>query len=72
MGTVAAIGEQVKVAGLALAGVDVHPAERPEDIRRAWRELSGDVALVIVTPAAAAALGPGIDSTEPLVAVMPS
>ncbi|WP_314251731.1 V-type ATP synthase subunit F [Streptomyces kutzneri] len=72
MGTVAAIGEQVEVAGLALAGVDVYAAEGPEEVRKAWTALAGDVTLVIVTPAAAAALGPGVDSIHPLVAVMPS
>ncbi|WP_235437907.1 V-type ATP synthase subunit F [Kitasatospora griseola] len=72
MGEVAAIGERLRVAGLALAGVTVHVAEEPEAVRRAWRNLSGDVAFVIVTPAAADALGPtGRESTHPLIAVMP-
>ena len=68
-GTVAAIGEEVLVAGFGLAGVRVLPAERPEAVRAAWRDLPGDVALVILTPAAAAALGE--PPLEPLVAVLP-
>lgn len=56
-GTVAAIGEEVLVAGLGLAGVQVLPAEQPEAVRAAWRQLPDGVALVVLTPAAAAALG---------------
>jgi len=71
MGQVVAIGERVRVAGLALAGVSVLAAEEPEDVRRAWRSLAGEVSLVIVTPAAAEALGPAVrESTRPLTAVM--
>ncbi|MCQ4080612.1 V-type ATP synthase subunit F [Streptomyces sp. RB6PN25] len=72
MGSAAAIGEQVRVTGLALAGVTVLVAEDPHAVREAWRALSDEVTLVIVTPAAADALGPGIvESTRPLTAVMP-
>ncbi|WP_206305825.1 V-type ATP synthase subunit F [Actinacidiphila soli] len=72
MGRVAAIGEQARVAGLALAGVTVLVAEEPESVRRAWHDLPQDVALVIVTPAAADTLGPALlDGTRPLTAVMP-
>ncbi|WP_406481153.1 V-type ATP synthase subunit F [Streptomyces sp. NBC_01615] len=53
----AAIGEQARVAGLALAGVTVLVAEEPESVRRAWQGLPQGVALVIVTPAAADTLG---------------
>ncbi|WP_327733549.1 ATPase [Streptomyces nojiriensis] len=65
-------GAVLAAAGLVLAGVDVYAAEGPEEVRKAWTALAGDVTLVIVTPAAAAALGPGVDSIHPLVAVMPS
>lgn len=70
---VAVIGEGRRVAGLATAGVVVLPAEDPESARTAWRELPADVGMVILTPAAATALGPGLlDGEEPLTAVMPS
>ncbi|MEU1273747.1 hypothetical protein [Streptomyces sp. NPDC005799] len=69
---VAAIGERRRVSGLATAGVVVLPAEDPESARSVWRELPADVGLVILTPAAATALGPGLlDAEEPLTAVMP-
>jgi vacuolar-type H+-ATPase subunit F/Vma7 len=69
---VAAIGERARVAGFALAGVHVLAAEDSEDVRQAWRGLPPDVALVIVTPVAAEALGPGpLTGNRPLVAVMP-
>ncbi|WP_338674838.1 V-type ATP synthase subunit F [Streptomyces sp. SCSIO 30461] len=69
----AAIGEQVRVAGLALAGVTVLIAEEPDAVRRAWQSLPHDVTLVIVTPAAADTLGQAmLDSARPLAAVMPT
>lgn len=69
-GTVAAIGEEALVRGWGLAGVRVLPAEEPGAVRAAWKDLPADVTLVILTPAAAAALpDPGRDG--PLVAVMP-
>lgn len=68
----AAIGERRRVTGLATAGVVVLPAEDPETVRAAWRGLPADVGLVILTPAAAAALGPGPrEALDPLTAVMP-
>ncbi|MDQ0957168.1 vacuolar-type H+-ATPase subunit F/Vma7 [Streptomyces sp. B4I13] len=73
MGRVAAIGEQERVAGFALAGAITLVAEGPEAVREAWRNLPADVELVILTPAAADALGPASsEATTPLSAVMPS
>ncbi|MDW4910187.1 V-type ATP synthase subunit F [Streptomyces sp. ADMS] len=73
MGRVAAIGEQVRVAGFALAGVITLVAEEPDAVQEAWRNLPADVELVILTPAAADALGPAsLEATTPLSAVMPS
>ena len=57
MGTVAAIGARADVTGLALAGVEVRVAEDAEAVRRAWRSLPGTVTLVVLTRAAAGALG---------------
>ncbi len=53
---VAAIGAEVRVAGFALAGVAVRPAEDDATVRAAWAALPEDVVAVILTPAAAAAL----------------
>jgi vacuolar-type H+-ATPase subunit F/Vma7 len=72
VGAVAAIGEQTRVAGLALAGVTVLVAEEPQSVRRAWHAVARDVVLVIVTPAAAGALGPALlEGGRPLAVVMP-
>jgi vacuolar-type H+-ATPase subunit F/Vma7 len=72
MGQVAALGERARVAGFALAGVSVLPAENPQAVREAWRALPAAVSLVILTPAAAEALGRAVvEGTRPLVVVMP-
>jgi vacuolar-type H+-ATPase subunit F/Vma7 len=68
---VAAVGETLVISGFRLAGIRLWPADEPADVRRAWSEL-GDVGLVILTAAAAEALGeervvPG----APLTVVMP-
>lgn len=69
MGRVAAIGESVRVQGLSLAGVLMLPGDDDHEVRHSWSTLPGDVAVVILTPAASAALGP--DRTGPLTVVMP-
>ncbi|MBN0042774.1 hypothetical protein JS756_01330 [Streptomyces actuosus] len=70
---VAAIGERLRVLGLTTAGVLVLPAEDPDAVRAAWRGLPGDTGLVLLTPAAADALGPElVDAGPVLTAVMPS
>ncbi len=56
MGTVVAIGAGRALDGFALAGVEVLRAETPTAALRAWTELPDDVALVIFSPDAAAAL----------------
>jgi vacuolar-type H+-ATPase subunit F/Vma7 len=53
----AAIGEDVRVGGYGLAGVEVHAAEDGDAARAAWAALPADVACLILTPAAHAALG---------------
>ncbi|MBB2744055.1 UNVERIFIED_ORG: vacuolar-type H+-ATPase subunit F/Vma7 [Microbispora rosea subsp. rosea] len=53
MGTVAIIGEAVRVAAYGLAGALVLPAEDAEAVRTVWRALGPDVAVVILTPSAA-------------------
>ncbi|MFE1248435.1 hypothetical protein [Streptomyces sp. NPDC058735] len=69
---VAAIGERLRVLGLATAGVVVLPADDADAVREAWRRLPAETGLVIVTPAAARALGPTpLEGGGPLVAVMP-
>ncbi|MGM0344608.1 MULTISPECIES: V-type ATP synthase subunit F [Streptomyces] len=75
MGTVAAIGARADVTGLALAGVEVRVAEDAETVRRAWRSLPGTVTLVVLTRAAAGALGAETTApapNRPLTVVMSS
>ncbi|WP_432138401.1 MULTISPECIES: V-type ATP synthase subunit F [unclassified Streptomyces] len=72
MARIAAIGERPRVTGLLTAGVEVFPAHDPDAVRAAWDALPAHVALVILTPAAAAALPPDrLDGDRPLTAVMP-
>ncbi|MFE9773702.1 hypothetical protein ACFYOV_18940 [Streptomyces sp. NPDC005931] len=75
VGRVAAIGERSRVAGLALAGVLVLAAEDATAVRRSWRALPDGVDLVVLTPAAAEALGVRTEPSGPrgpLITVMPS
>jgi vacuolar-type H+-ATPase subunit F/Vma7 len=53
---VAAIGERECVYGLAFAGVDAVAADDSAAVQAAWRGLPYDVGMVILTPAARAAL----------------
>jgi vacuolar-type H+-ATPase subunit F/Vma7 len=72
MGRIAVVGERTRVAGFALAGVSVFPAEDAAAVRAAWQDLPSGLDLVILTPAAAQALDPvELDTPRPLVAVMP-
>ncbi len=69
MGRIAAIGESIRVQGLALAGVLILPGDDPEAVRTRWREMPADVEIVLLTPRAADALDP--DAPGPLTAVLP-
>lgn len=58
MSAVAVIGERERLRGFALAGVRVLAAEDPAAVRIAWDTMAADVGLVLLTPAAHAALEP--------------
>ena len=66
---VAALGEWAIVRGFALAGVQTVAAEDGESVRQAWAALDPDVAVVILTPAAAESLGE--PAHGPLTVVLP-
>jgi vacuolar-type H+-ATPase subunit F/Vma7 len=71
-GRVAALGERVVISALALAGVQLCPAESPEAVRLAWGTLAG-AGLVVLTPAAAETLSEDrLAPGAPLTVVMPS
>ncbi len=53
MGRVAVIGEQLRITGYGLAGAELCPAAGQDEARRAWRGLADDVAVAVLTPAAA-------------------
>jgi vacuolar-type H+-ATPase subunit F/Vma7 len=73
MARAAVIGEGVRTAGFALAGAVAATAETAEEARAAWRALPADVAVLVLTPRAAAWLG---DAPQPrrdvLLVVMPA
>jgi vacuolar-type H+-ATPase subunit F/Vma7 len=72
-GAVVALGETDLVIGFAGAGVRVVPAGTAAEARTAWGRLTEDVGLVVLTPAAAAAVGDDLRRAGPfLSAVMPS
>jgi len=70
MSRIAVIGEQTRVQGFALAGADVCEATDPDAVRAAWTSLAVDVAVVILTPAAADALA-ATPAGDRLTVVMP-
>ncbi|WP_432826552.1 V-type ATP synthase subunit F [Dactylosporangium sp. CA-092794] len=69
-GAVVAIGDPARLRGYALAGVTVVPATSPAGARAAWRALGADVAVVVLTRPAAAAIGP-VTGPLPMLAVLP-
>lgn len=69
-GRVAAIGERIQVEGFGLAGAVLYPAEDADQVRAAWRSLPADVAVVILT-AAAASVGGQPPGPLPLTVVIP-
>lgn len=71
LGAIVVIGEPALVAGYAMAGATTMPAQGADDVRRAWDSLPSGTALVIVTAAAADALGSLLSGADPLTAVMP-
>ncbi len=74
MARAAVIGEAVRTAGFALVGAVVTTAETPQETLAAWRVLPGDIAVLILTPRAAAWLGDSlslVSRRKVLVVVMP-
>lgn len=73
MSRAAAIGEDVRLAGYALAGVEVLAAEDAAGALAAWERLPADVACLILTAAARTALGARLAERPQLVwAVVPA
>jgi vacuolar-type H+-ATPase subunit F/Vma7 len=72
MSAAAVIGESARTAGFALAGALVFPADSADEARAAWSSLPAGVAVLILTPRAAAWLGTAPRARrDVLLAVMP-
>jgi vacuolar-type H+-ATPase subunit F/Vma7 len=72
MSLIAAIGDDARLAGYALSGVQVHAAGDDGAVREAWERLPDEVGCVLLTAAARAALGSRVDERAGLVwAVVP-
>jgi len=69
---VAVLGDPVRTSGYRLAGAQLLAATTAAEVRRLWRELPADVGVVLLTMAAAEALGPQVlESTTVLTVVLP-
>lgn len=72
MGRVAILGAQALIQGYPLAGACPLVAENAEQARAQWKRLPPDVLVVILTPAAAAALSAErVVLAGPMTVVMP-
>ena len=71
MSTIAVLGERHRVEGFALAGATVFAAGDAGAVRDAWAALPDDVAVVVLTPAAADALADVVQA-RPLRVVLPT
>jgi vacuolar-type H+-ATPase subunit F/Vma7 len=67
MSAIAALGNRERVEGFALAGVRVLVAEDDDAVRTAWSALDRDVAVLILTQDAQAALSDDLPSRPALV-----
>jgi vacuolar-type H+-ATPase subunit F/Vma7 len=73
MSRAVAIGDGRRLAGYALAGVEVHDVVEAARVEAAWESLGEDVALLVLTPEAYAVLETSLEQSEQLVwAVLPS
>ncbi|MEY9951616.1 hypothetical protein [Leifsonia sp. EB34] len=70
---VIAVGERSALEGLPLAGVALRAAETPDEARETWQSISQMDAIVILTPASAAAIGahPERETSGPMTVVLP-
>ena len=72
MSRAVAIGDERRLGGYALAGVEVVPATGAGDAAAAWDALADDVSLVVLDPPAHSALAARLDERPMLVwAVLP-
>ena len=72
MSSIVAIGDRMKLAGYALAGVGIEHATDPDQVREAWLGLGSDVELVLLTIEARQALPDPLGRGDVLVTVLPA
>lgn len=73
MGLLVVLGEAERVERFALGGATVTPADDPDAVRQRWEALPDDVAVVVLTGLAAAALGGDVARRDHVLrVVMPS
>ena len=73
MSRAVAIGDERRLGGFALAGADVVHAATAREATAAWEALAEDVAVVVLSPDAHAALADRLDERPTVVwAVLPS
>ena len=73
MPRVAGLGELSRLEVYRLAGVNVFATETDDDVRASWQSLSAEIAVVLLTPNAAAALGSRLTAPgAPMTVVLPS
>ena len=72
MGRIAALGDGRRIQPLSIAGVETHPASTDAQALAEWNSLASDVAVLILTPEARAAIGARLEERRDLlVTVMP-
>ena len=73
MTQVVVLGDPIRTVGYGLAGAELLMATTADEVRRRWAELPADVGVVLLTAAAAEALGPErLGAATALTVVMPS
>jgi len=72
MSSIVAIGDRTKLAGYALAGVDLKHATDPDEVREAWLGIGSEVKLVLLTLEARQALADPLDRQDVLVTILPA
>ena len=70
MTRIGALGAANQVEGFALAGAVVFVAEEPAAVEAAWRALPDDIAVLVLTPAAAETLRSRLDEQPRLLPVV--
>ena len=71
MSRIVALGRWTELAGYALAGVEVVHVRDPEAVRRAWDDLTDDVAFLLLTAEARCSLPDPLLPRDRLWAVLP-